>query len=167
MLSILFGKNEKTVINVDNFFNHEYEDEWFEDEYVKRLVKEIDGDEVISSKCIQSPVFGQITCTELSGGVKALILMYEERDIVVWATACGDNCAKYILEIAKKQDITISLEHYMKFPKDFEDKIKIVNDNEIIDSFWMYFYKVQKYLYHADDDLIEEVIRLNRKRGVL
>lgn len=167
MLSVLFGKNEKTVINVDGFFNSEYEDAWFEDEFVKEMVKEIDGDEVISPMCIYSPVFGQITCRELSGGVKALILMYKEPDIVVWATACGDNCAKYILEIASKQDITISLEHYMKFPMDFKDEIKILNDNEIVNSYWAYFYKVQKYLYHASDELLNEVIRLNKEKGFI
>lgn len=40
--------------------------------------------------------------------------MYET-DFEIWSTACGDNCSKWILEIAKRKDITISLEHYMMF----------------------------------------------------
>ena len=31
------------------------------------------------------------------------------------ASNCGDNCARWILAIAKKQDITINLYHLMDF----------------------------------------------------
>lgn len=38
----------------------------------------------------------------------------------VWGTSCGDNCAKWIIEISKMKDITIVLEHYMSFPDKFD-----------------------------------------------
>ncbi|MCX4325973.1 MAG: DUF4869 domain-containing protein [Lachnospiraceae bacterium] len=31
------------------------------------------------------------------------------------ATACGDNCAKWIKKFGDEMDITISLEHFMDF----------------------------------------------------
>ena len=48
------------------------------------------------------------------------ILMLKGCDRIVWATACGDNCAKWILEIAKQKDLTICLSHIMEFEEDFE-----------------------------------------------
>ena len=66
-----------------------------------------------------SPVLGAISPEKLSGGVKALILMYAQNK-PVWATACGDKCAKWIVKIAEKKDITIVLGHRMHFPGVFE-----------------------------------------------
>ena len=60
-----------------------------------------------------------IAPTMISGGVKALILMLKE-DFIIWGTACGDNCSKWIIEIAKQKDFTICLEHVMNFPEEFE-----------------------------------------------
>ncbi len=31
------------------------------------------------------------------------------------ASACGDNCAKWIAELGKKRDLTINLHHVMDF----------------------------------------------------
>ena len=45
-------------------------------------------------------------------------------DWEIWATACGNNCAKWFLEIGKWKDLTISIERYFKFPEmdfDFTD----------------------------------------------
>lgn len=48
---------------------------------------------------IDSPVLGPISTKELSGGVKPLTLMaFDESGKVFNASACGDNCAKWILE---------------------------------------------------------------------
>ena len=33
------------------------------------------------------------------------------------ASTCGDNCAKFILELAKEKDVTINLRHIMNFGK--------------------------------------------------
>ena len=36
-------------------------------------------------------------------------------DEEIWATACGNNCTKWITEIAKKKDVKISLEHFLNW----------------------------------------------------
>ena len=112
MLYITFQKNDDVLVAVDNYFNMNYDDEWLTDPLVKEMVLDVDGSVIVSENCIESPVLGQIPPTKLSGGVKALILMLKE-ERVVWATACGDNCAKWIVEISKRKDITICLEHIM------------------------------------------------------
>ena len=75
-----------------------------------------------------------ISVKELSGGVKTLILMaFDDSGKVFNASACGDNCAKWILEIANKKDLTINLRHIMDFGEsDFE--IEILNTGIVVNN---------------------------------
>lgn len=130
MLNIYFGANPDMVIDVDAEFDACYEDEWFDDPLVKEMIRDVDKSEVISANLIQSPVLGPISPSLISGGVKALILMLK-KDFIIWGTACGDNCSKWIVEIAKYKDFTICLENVMMFPKEFEP-IKILNNGNIV-----------------------------------
>jgi hypothetical protein len=74
---------------------------------------------------------GKIAPTSLSGGVKTLILMKNERSKVFNASACGDNCAKWILKLAEKEDLTINLRHIMDFGTGTFN-ICIMNTNQIV-----------------------------------
>lgn len=129
MLYITFKESESVITNVDMFFDNNYEPEWLLDPFVKKIIHDIDKSDVLSENVISSPVFGSIPPRMLSGGTKALILMLKENK-VIWATACGDNCAKWIIEISKLRDITICLEHAMKFSNDF-DAICLDTNEEI------------------------------------
>lgn len=142
MLNILFGSSEDTIIAVDAVFNNNYEEEWLNDTLVKEMVLDIDKSEILSPYCIQSPVLGQISPRDLSGGVKALILSLKT-DMEIWATACGDNCAKWFLKIGEIKDIVISLEHFMKFPTDKFDFIDVKTGELCHD----YFEKIIEYHY--------------------
>lgn len=102
-------------------FKSGFTPEWLEDQFVVDMIRDVDKSEVISPYCIKSPVFGQISPDYLSGGVKALILMCYT-DFPINASKCGDNCCKWILKIAEKKDLTIHLEHLMKFREDFTFK---------------------------------------------
>lgn len=125
MLSIRWGTTEDTIELVDSVFDNNYEEEWLADLLVQEMVLDVDKSKVLSPHCIESPVLGQIPPSELSGGVKALILALKT-DWEIWATACGNNCAKWFLKIGEYKDLTISIEHYFKFPVtrfDFIDAI--------------------------------------------
>ena len=52
-------------------------------------------------------------------------------DIVFNASTCGDNCAPWILKIAKTRDVTINLHHIMDFG-DGEFEIEILNCGKIV-----------------------------------
>ncbi|KIR01672.1 hypothetical protein P261_00486 [Lachnospiraceae bacterium TWA4] len=70
----------------------------------------------------------------MSGGVKTLILMkYDDTGNVFNASACGDNCAKWILEIAREKDLTINLNHIMNFG-DCELNAVILNNGQEVHS---------------------------------
>ena len=139
MLNVIFNRGAKDieeknyVFSPDTYFKYNYEDEWFEDELVKEMVLDVDKSMVESSHAIISPVLGVIAPERLSGGVKALIIMYKEPNIIVNASACGDNCAKWILEIGKRCDFTIRLGYEMEFEEPFE--MRIVNSGNIIHSY--------------------------------
>lgn len=144
MLNIGFKRTNKTVVDVDTYFNWNYEDEWLEDDLVKEMIKDVDKSVVISPRCIDSEALGPITPLLLSGGVKALILLLKEPNIEIWATACGDNCAKWILKIGELKDINIVLEHVMHFNVDFN--AICVNDGKVIRSLNDYRDCLFKYL---------------------
>ena len=136
MLSVYIGKHEDEIYNPPIYFNNTYEDEWITDEFSKKMILDVDKSTVLSPHIIESPVMGAITPKDLSGGVKTLMLMAfcQEENVIFNGTACGDNCAKWILEIAKKKDLTITLHHSMRFgPGPYE--IRILNNGEIVHNF--------------------------------
>ena len=69
---------------------------------------------------------------EISGGVKTLILMaFDDSGRIFNASACGNNCAKWILEIGKQKELIVNLRHIMDFG-DNEFEIKILNKDQIV-----------------------------------
>lgn len=113
-----------------SYFDNVYEDEWIEDDFVKEMIKDVDKSTVISAHVIESPVFGAITPQGLSGGVKVLILMLKDDSFVYNMSNCGNSCAKWILKIAEKKDLTVYLQHILRFEGDFE--IQIMNTGKIV-----------------------------------
>lgn len=131
MLSIFFGDMPEAIYNPAVYFKNTYTDEWITDELSKRMIKDVDKSEVIGPRIIDSPVLGGITPRELSGGVKTLIAIYKVPEKIFNASACGDNCAKWILKIGEMQDITINLRHLMEFG-DERFKVKILNTGQTV-----------------------------------
>ena len=125
MLSIYLGELDDAIYHPPTYFDNRYEDEWITAPLSVDMIRNIDQSEVISSHLIDSPVLGPISVKELSGGVKTLILMaFDESGRIFNASACGDNCAKWIIKISESKDLTINLRHIMDFGnQDFEAKI--------------------------------------------
>lgn len=116
MLKIVFGEVEKAVYHPPTYFDNQYEDDWITDPLTVAMIKDIDKSDVVGTHLIQSPVLGPISTKEISGGVKTLILMaFDESGRIFNASACGDNCVKWIVEIGRKKDLTINLHHVMDF----------------------------------------------------
>jgi len=132
MLNIYFGDMPEAIFNTEVYFKNTYQDEWLCDDFAKKVIKGVDKSEVLDTHLIKSPVLGLIPPTLLSGGTKTLLLVKNCPDLVFNASTCGDNCAKYILEIARKQDVTINLRHIMRFGKKLH--AKILNDGVIVES---------------------------------
>lgn len=111
MLNIYFGDMPSAIYNTEIYFKNTYEDSWILDDFAKKVIKKVDGSDVIDAQAIKSPVLGVIPPTELSGGVKTLLLIKNCPDEVFNASTCGDNCVRFILELAKAKDVrTIIIE---------------------------------------------------------
>ena len=132
MLNIYFGEMSKAIYNTSVYFNNTYKDSWITEPLTKDIIKAVDNSDVIDEKTILSPIFGNMSPKKLSGGVKTLLLISFDRKNVFNASTCGDNCAEWILKIAKDRKVVINLHHLMDFgPEPF--KAKILNTNNMTD----------------------------------
>lgn len=132
MLKVYLGNMKDAIYHPPTYFDNQYEDEWITTPLSIDMIKDVDHSEVISPHLIQSPVLGPISTKELSGGVKTLMLMaFDPSEKVFNASACGDNCAKWILAIGKSKDLTINLKHIMDFGDD-EFEIEILNSGDVV-----------------------------------
>ena len=131
MLRIMYGDMDGIVYNTSVFFKFNYQPEWLLDPDVQQMILDVDKSAVLGTGAIDSPVLGVIAPVNLSGGVKALILIDKVCDRVFNASNCGDNCAEWLLRIGKKKDVTVNLRHIMDFGEEpFE--VEVLNTGEII-----------------------------------
>ena len=132
MLKIYLGGMEDAIYHPPTYFDNQYKDEWITDPLSVKMIKDVDQSDVIAERLIDSPVLGPISVKELSGGVKTLMLMaFDNSGKIFNASVCGNNCAKWILQIGKMKELTINLNHIMDFGTD-EFEIEILNTNEVI-----------------------------------
>lgn len=146
VLSIYLGKMEEAIYYPPVYFDNRYEDEWITEELSVEMIRNVDKSEVVGPHLIESPVLGPISVKEISGGVKTLILMaFDDSGNVFNASACGDNCAKWILKIGKEKDLTINLRHIMDFG-DGEFEIQILNTGEMVHNMLEFIRIAGKYV---------------------
>ena len=145
MLNIYLGDMPSAIYNTAVYFKNVYEDSWILDDFAKKVIKKVDSSDVIDVRAIKNPVLGVIPPTELSGGVKTLLLIKNCPDEVFNASTCGDNCARFILELAKEKDITINLWHIMNFGK-AKFSAKILNDDSIVHGMEEFLFAAARYV---------------------
>lgn len=144
MLNIFFGDMPEAIYNTEVYFKNTYQDQWFEDDFAKRVIKSVDKSEVLDTHLIKSPVLGLIPPVMLSGGTKTLLLIKNNPELVFNASTCGDNCARFILELARQRDVTINLRHIMRFGKRF--KANVLNDGVVVDNMEQLIIHAAKYV---------------------
>ena len=131
MLSIFYGDMPEAVYNPVLYFKNTYTDELITDDLPRNMIRDVDRSTVLGPRIIDSPVLGGISPRELSGGVKTLIAIYKVPEKIFNASACGDNCAKWILRIGELQDVTINLRHLMDFGE-ARFTAKVLNTDQIV-----------------------------------
>ena len=131
MLNVYFGDMPGAIFNTAVYFKNTYRDSWITNPLSVQMIKDVDKSDVVSESVIESPVLGSITPLALSGGVKTLMLVNFDRKHVFNASACGDNCAKWLLKIAENRKVVINLHHVMDFGKG-PFKIKVLNNGKIV-----------------------------------
>ncbi|MBP3238331.1 MAG: DUF4869 domain-containing protein [Lachnospiraceae bacterium] len=145
MLKIFFGDMPEAIYNTEVYFKNVYDDSWITDDFAREVIKKVDKSEVLDSQAIKSPVLGIISPERLSGGTKTLLLIKNKPDEVFNASTCGDNCAKFILKLAKERDVTINLRHLMEFGKSKFEAI-VLNDGKKVCGMDELFTEAYKYV---------------------
>lgn len=128
MLRIFFGSHKDEIYNTEVYYQNQYDKAWITSEFAKKIIADIDDSEVIGTDMIRNDIFGTFNSTKLSTGVKTLLLIYNQPKQIFNISNCGDNCAKYILEIAEDRDIKVCLHHAMNFGDNFA--VKVINDRK-------------------------------------
>ncbi|CBK75259.1 hypothetical protein CIY_26770 [Butyrivibrio fibrisolvens 16/4] len=125
------------------YFDNTYEDKWLESDLAKEIVKDVDKSDLEGPNLVVSPVLGSIPVTRISGGAKTLIQIAFDDEHIFNVSACGDNCAKWLLKIGRDKDIFVRMGHIMHFPDESFD-IKIANTGDVV---------------HTPFELVEKVIK--------
>ena len=131
MLTIRFGEM-KNVYYGPGWFENNYEQDWLADPLVNEMLRDVDKSEYKGGELIESEVLGPISPKDLSGGVKTLISIYNEPSYIFDATSCGSNCAKWLIEIGKREDVLVNLKYPMRFSGLEPFEIHIENDDSVV-----------------------------------
>lgn len=145
MLKIVFGDIENSIYHPPTYFDNQYEDEWIVDPLSIEMIRDIDKSEVISAHLIESPILGPISPKEISGGVKTLMLMaFDESGKIFNASSCGDNCAKWIVEIGERKDLLINLHHVLDFSSAGKFNALMMNTGRMVHNYAEYLHEALK-----------------------
>lgn len=135
MVSVFFGIDDNAIINIDSEFEDLFLEEWLDDPDVCQMIMDIDKSKVLSRRCIQSPVLGQIPPADLSGGVKACILLYKcTEDVMLDLMLCGENCQGWLSKIFAMKDVKVSLSGYILSFRGYDVSGVCENDGSIINN---------------------------------
>lgn len=129
MLNIYFGEMNNVSYG-PTWFKYNYELTWFQEPFVQQMLEAVDKSKYVDGSVIESPVLGPIPPEKLSGGLKTLIMIYEMPDRIFDATSCGPNCARWLLEIGKKKDVTVNLRYLMPMEGLDPFELTIANNGE-------------------------------------
>ena len=95
------------------------------------MLKDVDHSECTNYSNIVNPILGQIIPEKISGGVKALIVLYKT-DTVVDLVNCGENCQSWISKIASMKDIEVDMSGVDLTFKNYGINGICLNDNSTI-----------------------------------
>ena len=145
MLRIFLGEME-TANYGPSWFKYNYRPEWLKEPFVQQMIEGVDHSRYVDGLVIDSPVLGPIPPERLSGGLKTLIMIYECPDLVFDATSCGDNCAKWLLEIGNRKDVRVNLNYLMPFEKYEPFQIYIENAKKLVTNYRDFLFTAAEYL---------------------
>lgn len=151
MLKVKFGYYEDSILDIDLYFNNVYEEAWFADPLVQKMIQDVDNSIVVENSLIKSPVFGFIAPEKLSGGVKALICMYKCDEFPIDLIVCGQNCQKWICKISRLKDVKATMSGYDLTFKNLDITALCLNDNSIIHNSKEWVIKMCDFVGGASD----------------
>lgn len=125
---------DKFILAPGDIFDYMSEDDWFEDDIIKDVIRKIDQSTVISEGAVDSDILGIVPMNKISGGAKTLILFLkwkEAHNYIFRSASLGDNCFPYVYEWSKKLDITLYVTSYFVYPEIDDLQVVCVDNGKI------------------------------------
>lgn len=147
-----------------NYFDAVMDRSWFDDPTVEQMIFDIDKTKHIRGSVFESPMLGDISARELSGGVKGLILIYKlPQGARTFASgAFGDNCVEWLRRLSFMVDYDLCFTYPLRFFGKSEvmaQKYDTIDKNQrdfyICDEIWDYYIEKDRIFadyYKWDDD---------------
>lgn len=142
MLTVKFHEppHESIIIVPMLLFNSVYENEWFQDERVLSILRNIDKVEYIGDNLFKSELFGYIPAEKLSTGSKTLLLMLKYNTGMYYQMSnLGDNCFKELAKIQDDIDVKIWVDCLPKM-RDIDLTFVSEEENESINNIEQFIY---------------------------
>lgn len=137
MLNVIFGRENvpgKFILDTRVYFrrySHLFD---FNNPFIKSVIQGIDKAEVIAGGAIKDYRGLYLSVDKLSTGSKTLCSIYFDKEgKTFYGSMMGDNCAPYLMEIARNKNVTVFYEHFMPIPKQYFEEGIIQKDGKIID----------------------------------
>lgn len=151
MLNIEFKPREETIKKegiirgAEKHFNVAYSPEWLKDPLISEIIKDVDKSELEGLRVV-SPILGDISVRDLSGGCKTLINIFNEPQYKYMSHELGDNCFKWLMKIADRKDVTLIYSSYFDIPEECEPfRVHIMNNDSYVTNM-LEFWKVKLQL---------------------
>lgn len=168
-MELYFGHLEDELYAVDSFFLGNFDPSWLKSELAFKILQDIDraieirdGAILVKDLFTDKPTW--ISSHDLSSGTKALLIMLNTDEDFVCLTRCGENCAKWVIEIMKLKPLKCTLTYLMPFRADIP--LHIINDNTDIETYTEYRLSFAKN-YSSETKPTEESILYSRVSELL
>lgn len=137
-MDLYFGHLDNETYYVDTLFKASYDESWFSSKLACDIMHDIDR--VFEVKDCALHIIDMFTekpkwisPSDLSSGTKALLIMLNTDTEFICLTRCGENCAKWVAEIAKIKPLKCTLSYLMPFEVDIP--MHILNDDTYIETY--------------------------------
>lgn len=135
MLHLMIGKNPKYDIPPDGWFRSQFDESYLTTDFSKRVIKEVDKNEVKNQYMILSPILGFIPPEYISSSAKLIIMLMYENDKVFDIDYCDNTYTSLLAEVASQRDVTVQAKVFKYFYRSgYRGKIHILNDNSYVNS---------------------------------
>lgn len=133
MLKLKYGCTPDSRVSGDNYFDAWVDNSVLLQSFSKKVISGIENGKVLSKNVIEIPVIGIIPSSDLSGGTKTLISLYDDPSLYFDLDSMGDNCFKYLGDLCTDRDILVCTDTFRYlYQNGYNGQIYIVNSGNIV-----------------------------------
>ena len=134
-LGYTWKEQEDIYFSSNDYYNNMVDENVILTDFGRKVIKTIDGGEVIDKNVIVTKALGGISQEYLSGGTKSLLTLYSDQSDGINLDICcmGNNCFPLLAELSEMKDIKLYTEDWRDIFTDTGLKaVKITNTGKIL-----------------------------------